>query len=77
MDNQQDLHKLIDHIPAADVPAARKFLRAMIEDPVELALLTAPIDDEPEDDEERAAVAEALSDLAPSVPFEQIRQVRV
>lgn len=77
MDNRQDLHKLIDHIPAADVPAARKFLRAMIEDPVELALLTAPIDDEPEDDEERAAVAEALSDLAPSVPFEQIRQVRV
>ncbi|MHB8576241.1 MAG: hypothetical protein ACYDCQ_13025, partial [Dehalococcoidia bacterium] len=33
-------------------------------DPLERALLTAPFDDEPETDEERAAVAEAREDIA-------------
>ena len=77
MSDRQDLHTLIDHIPATDVPATRKFLRAMIEDPLELSILTAPLDDEPESEEERAAVAEALADPSPDVPFEQIRRVRV
>ena len=33
--DRQELHTLVDHIPAGEVPAARKILRALM-DPVEL-----------------------------------------
>ena len=72
---RQELHALLDHIPEGDVATARKFLRSLV-DPVELALLGAPPDDEPETEEERAAVAAALADPAPDVPFEQIRRLQ-
>jgi len=42
---------------------------------VQLAVLTAAFDDEPETEEERAAVEAALADPSPDVPFEQIRRV--
>jgi len=41
----------------------------------QLAVLTAAFDDEPETEEERAAVEAALADPSPDVPFEQIRRV--
>jgi hypothetical protein len=43
-------------------------------DPVQLALMQAPPDDELEIPEEIAAVKAALSDPAPDIPFEQIRR---
>jgi hypothetical protein len=73
--DRHELHALVDHIPESDVPAARKILRALA-DPVELAILTAPLDDEPETEEERATVASSLAESAPDVPFEQLRRIR-
>jgi hypothetical protein len=73
--DRQELHTLVDHIPASDLPAARKMLRALA-DPVELAILNAPVDDEPETEGERAAVESSLNDPSPDIPFEQLRRVR-
>jgi hypothetical protein len=71
--SREELHKLLDHVPAAGVPEARKFLQSLV-DPVDLALLNAPPDDEPETSEERAAVEAALADPAADVSFSQIRR---
>jgi hypothetical protein len=73
--DRHELHTLVDHIPESDVPAARKLLRAFAV-PVELAMLTAPPDDEPETEEERASVASSLADATPDIPFEQLRRQR-
>lgn len=70
---RDDLHRLLDRIPESDVPAAGKFLRSLL-DPIELALLNAEPDDEPETEDERAAVEAALADPAADLPFEQIRR---
>jgi hypothetical protein len=72
---REELHKLVDRIPAAGVPAARRLLESLT-DPVQLALLQAPADDEPEGSEEANAVKAALLDPAPDVSFEQIRRRR-
>lgn len=71
MTSREELHKLVDHIPDADIAAARKILRSLV-DPVELSLLTAPLDDEPETEQERQAVKKALSDPRPDVPMEEV-----
>ncbi len=55
---REELRILVDHIPDSEVATARKILRALI-DPVELSLLTAPPDDEPLSDHEKAALEEA------------------
>jgi hypothetical protein len=72
MSAREELHLLLDRIPESDVPTTQKFLRSLV-DPVELAILTAPEDDEPESEEERAAVEAALADPSPDIPWEQIR----
>ena len=74
MSAREELHLLLDRIPESDVPATQKFLRSLV-DPVELAILIAPEDDEPESEEERAAVEAALADPSPNVPFEEIGRV--
>ena len=51
---------------AIGVPAARRLLESLV-DPMELALLQAPPDDEAETKEESAAVEAALADPAPDV----------
>lgn len=71
MTSREELHKLVDHIPEADVAAARKILRSLV-DPVELALLAAPPDDEPESEEELAQVEKALSDPRSDVSMEEV-----
>ncbi len=43
---------------------------------VELAILTAPLDDEAETEGERASVASSLADAATDIPFEQLRRIR-
>lgn len=59
------LHDLIESLPSEDVPTARRVLEALISssDQVPLALRDIPFDDEPETEEERAAVAEARRDI--------------
>jgi len=41
-------------------------------DPVELSLLTAPPDDEPESEEELDAVERALNDPRPDLPMAEV-----
>jgi hypothetical protein len=69
--DRQDLHTLVDHIPVGEVPAARKILRALM-DPVELSLLSASVDDEPETEDERIAVERALAEPCPGTSHEEV-----
>ncbi|HSY47398.1 MAG TPA: hypothetical protein VLC46_01165 [Thermoanaerobaculia bacterium] len=59
------LHDLVESLPSEDVPTALRVLEALSSssDPVPLALRDIPIDDEPETEEERAAVAEARREI--------------
>ena len=69
--DRQELHALVDHIPASDLPAARKILRALA-DPVWQSILTAPLDDEPETEEERTEVEAARRETAAGTTHEEI-----
>jgi len=73
MTTREELHKIIEVVPESDLPTTRKFLRSLV-DPVQLAILNAPVDDEPESEEEREAVARALADPEPDIPFAEVRQ---
>jgi len=53
------------------VPAARKFLKALA-DPVWLSILTAPLDEEPETEEELAEVEAARGETSPGTPHENV-----
>jgi hypothetical protein len=76
MTTREELHRLVDHIPESEVATTQKLLRALV-DPVELAILSAEEDDEPESEDERAAVKAALADPSADVPFEHLRRVRM
>lgn len=69
--DRQELHALVDHIPAGDLPAARKILRALA-DPVWQSILTAPLDDEPETDEERTEVEAARGEPGPGTSHQEV-----
>ena len=60
-----ELHHLVDELPESEIAVAKRFLAYLrdVQDPVLQALLEAPEDDEPETEDERAAVAEAYKDL--------------
>jgi len=55
---RDDLHTLLDSIPEDRLPAIREALEKL-SDPVLLALVTAPPEDEELDPDERAALEEA------------------
>jgi len=55
---REELYRLVDSIPGSQLDDARKALEPLA-DPVLTSLANAPFDDEPETDEERAAVEEA------------------
>ncbi len=57
-DTRRYAHQLIDRMPETQLSGLVKFLETFV-DPVATALRNAPVDDEPETDEERAAVGEA------------------
>ena len=64
--NREELHRLIDEIPESDLPAIHNYLRSVRDesaDPVRYALDHAPLDDEPETEEERQAVEKGKADL--------------
>ena len=63
MTTKDALCRLIDATPAKDLETAHRALEPLA-DPVLLALANAPLDDESETDEERAAVAEGRAALA-------------
>ena len=57
MTTREALYRLVDSIPATQLDDARKLLEPLT-DPLLTTLANAPYDDEPETDEERAAVEE-------------------
>jgi len=62
-DTREQAHHLIDRLPETQLSALVGLLETMV-DPVAVALRVAPVDDEPESDDERQAVAEARDWLA-------------
>jgi hypothetical protein len=56
---RETVHQLLDDLPDDILPEVARYLGALRDDPLARLLLTAPIDDEPETEEERAAVQEA------------------
>lgn len=65
VDPRAVLHRLVDGLPARELPAAKRYL----------ALQNAPLDDEPVTPEEEAAVAVAREELVQGkgVPWERVR----
>lgn len=57
-DTRQHAHHLIDRLPETQLSGLVQFLETII-DPVAAALRNAPLDDEPETEDEKAAVTEA------------------
>jgi hypothetical protein len=55
---KQQAHELIDRLPPTQLSAVVGLLEAML-DPVSRAIANAPLDDEPESEQERQAVAES------------------
>jgi hypothetical protein len=56
--DKQHAHELIEQLPPSQVPAAIGMLKSLL-DPVARAIANAPIDDEPESEDERKAVAKS------------------
>lgn len=71
MTAREELHQLVDHIPEGDIPTTQKFLRSLV-DPLELSLLNAPLDDEPESEEESLAVEKARSEPGPGLSHQEM-----
>lgn len=69
--DRRELHELVEHIPPRDLPAARKILRALA-DPVWQSVLSAPLDDEPETEEERTEVEEARRETGPGTTHDEV-----
>ncbi len=72
-DTKEHAHQLIARLPPAQLTAVVGLLEAML-DPVSRAIAQAPLDDEPETEEERQAVAEAREWLRhhPAIPFGEV-----
>jgi hypothetical protein len=56
--DKQHAHELIDQLPPSQVPAAIGMLESLL-DPVSRAIANAPVDDEPESEDERRGVAKS------------------
>jgi hypothetical protein len=69
-----ELHQLLDAIPDDALDRAREALEPLA-DPFLVMLAAADVDDEPEMDDERAAVDEARLDIAAGRvrPWEEVR----
>ena len=78
MTTRETLHKLVDMLPESEWEAVYRVLeeRMAKHDPVLRAFLNAPEDDEPETEEERAAVEEAYEDLKAGrvSPWEEVKR---
>lgn len=57
-DNRQHAHQLIDRLPETQLSGLVQFLESIV-DPLAAAFRNAPLDDEPETDSEKEAIAEA------------------
>jgi len=66
MENRQTLHTLVDELPEPELPAARRYLEYLRQtaDPLRRALESAPVDDEPLTDDDRAAIRKGRKENA-------------
>jgi hypothetical protein len=65
MNRRAILHRLVDSLPEEDLPTAGQVLGSLATaDPVERALLLAPVADEPDTDDEDGGLTEARQQLA-------------
>ena len=73
---QELLHELVDKLNRDDAYAALKYVQYLMVDPVEYAHRNAPIDDEPETEEEKQRVAEANAEYERGeyVTLEKVRE---
>lgn len=66
MTTRDELYQMIDNLSESDLPVALSLLQGLRRgegDPLLRALLLAPLDDEEETEEERAAVEEGKEDI--------------
>lgn len=62
--DREELHRLIDQLPENEVTPALRYLQYLRDvDPVRKSLDAAPLDDEPETDEELLGAEEAMADI--------------
>lgn len=78
MTTKEKLHRLVDALPEPVLDEAEHLLQELQQraaDPLLRVLAAAPDDDEPETEEERAAIAEARAAIARGEvePWEQVR----
>ena len=77
MITREELRGLVDKLPDSELGTARRFLEYLryTADPVLRAFLDAPEDDEPETEEERAAVLKAREEFKAGhvVPLEEVK----
>jgi len=65
MSYRATLHRLVDSLSERDLPTVGQVLASFATtDPVERALLLAPLDDEPDTDDEDHGLTEAREELA-------------
>ena len=64
MSSRDAIRRLVDDLPEEDLPTALRVLEALRDtgDPVSRALLRAPLDDEPDDDDIDGGLTEARAD---------------
>jgi len=67
-------HLLIDRLPHSELPTAARFLEFLLLSPVDRALATAPVDDEPISEEEQKVIAHSQEWFANNegIPFENV-----
>jgi len=74
MSHKQQAHELLDRLSPDQLAAVVNLLQVMTLDPVARAIANAPVDDEPESEQERQAVAEADEWLRHNqpIPFAEV-----
>ena len=67
-------HELVERLDPSQLPTAVRFLEFILLDPVSRAIAAAPVDDEPLNEAERQAVAQADEWLKHNkpIPFEDV-----
>ncbi|MBS1826573.1 MAG: hypothetical protein JST93_14755 [Acidobacteria bacterium] len=74
MSHRQQAHELIDQLAPGQLAVVVNLLQVMTLDPVSRAIATAPVDEEPEPEQERQAVGDADEWLERNqpIPFEEV-----
>jgi len=79
MTPRDHLRQLVEELPDSEIPTAERVLEALAgqADPLRRLLDSAPLDDEPESEEERALVEEARADRDAGrlTPHEEVKRI--